>query len=121
MLATSFAISLSSFVFFRLVFIEDRVKLVHGMHPSSTFQSDTNTGNNDNEPHLVDHQQTSNDYDDIETARLLNILNWSALEDLLPTKTSLTGTAPIDENESKSKNGYNAVQISIELQKKMLR
>jgi hypothetical protein len=35
----------------------------------------------------------------------------------LPTTTTTTN----DENEPKSKNGYNAVQISIELQKKMLK
>jgi len=35
--------------------------------------------------------------------------------------TNKTGPKTNDENESKSKNGYNAVQISIELQKKMLK
>jgi hypothetical protein len=45
------------------------------------------------------------------------------LENLVTNKTGSPPppTTTNDENESKSKNGYNAVQISIELQKKMLK
>jgi hypothetical protein len=76
------------------------------MCPPSTSDNHNNSNNN-------------NDNDQIENPRLLNILNWSPLEDLVPTKT--TTTSVNDENEPKAKNGYNAVQISIELQKKMLK
>jgi len=79
------------------------------MQPSLTSDNTTNTTTtNDN----------NNETDEIVNPRLLNILNWSPLENLVPNTT----TVPInDENEPKSKNGYNAVQISIELQKKMLK
>jgi hypothetical protein len=78
------------------------------MQPSLTSDNTTNTTTNDN----------NNETDEIVNPRLLNILNWSPLENLVPNPT----TVPInDENEPKSKNGYNAVQISIELQKKMLK
>ncbi len=77
------------------------------MQPSLTSDNTTNTTTNDN-----------NETDEIVNPRLLNILNWSPLENLVTNTT----TVPInDENEPKSKNGYNAVQISIELQKKMLK
>ena len=63
---------------------------------------------------------TSND--EIENIHLLNVLNWSPLESLNITKPSITSaeTSVKDENDSKSRTDYNAVQISIELQKKML-
>jgi hypothetical protein len=77
------------------------------MQPSLTSDNNTNTPTNDN-----------NETDEIVNPRLLNILNWSPLENLVTNTTAL----PInDENEPKAKNGYNAVQISIELQKKMLK
>ena len=86
------------------------------MHPSSTFQADTNTtmsntiNDNNNEKLITDN-------DDIEITRLLNVLNWSPLDDINTNKPTVTN----DENELKSKTNYNAVQISIELQKKMLK
>ncbi len=86
--------------------ILDRVKVINGIQPSLTFEN-KNTNNNTNEN------------DEIENPHLLNILNWSPLENLATNKTTTMTTN--DENESKSKNGYNAVQISIELQKKMLK
>jgi len=52
--------------------------------------------------------------DEIENIHLLNVLNWSPLEDLVITTQPAT-------DESKLKNFYNAVQLSIELQKKMLK
>jgi hypothetical protein len=78
------------------------VKIINGLQPSLTSDNNNN-----------------NETDEIENPHLLNILNWSPLEHL-PTNKAIP---PItnDENESKSKNGYNAVQISIELQKKMLK
>ncbi len=51
--------------------------------------------------------------DEIENIHLLNVLNWSPLEDLVITQPST--------DEPKLKNFYNAVQLSIELQKKMLK
>ena len=92
------------------MFDVDRVKVTNGMHPSSTFQSDTQTQSKGNGDH-------TDDSDDFENTRLLNILNWSPLEDLVTNKA----IPVLDENESRSKNSYNAVQISIELQKKMLK
>jgi hypothetical protein len=74
------------------------------MQPSLSFENN----NNNNEKN-----------DEMENPHLLNILNWSLLDNLATNKTTLITTN--DENESKSKNGYNAVQISIELQKKMLK
>lgn len=56
--------------------------------------------------------------DEIENIHLLNVLNWSPLETLLINKSS---EIIKDETETKTKNGYNAVQLSIELQKKMLK
>lgn len=104
----------------------DRVKITNGMHSSSTFQSDTtNTNKTTNNNNTETTLSTIDNNDDIDITRLLNILNWSPLEDLVtPTTTTTVGVIPPsnnEENESKSKNGYNAVQISIELQKKMLR
>jgi hypothetical protein len=52
--------------------------------------------------------------DEIENIHLLNVLNWSPLEDLVITTQPST-------DEPKLKNFYNAVQLSIELQKKMLK
>lgn len=80
------------------------MKIINGIQPSLTTENNNINNINDN--------------DEIVNPRLLNILNWSPLENLTTNK-SLTATN--DENESKSKNGYNAVQISIELQKKMLK
>ena len=96
------------------------------MHSSSTFQSDTtqankntnHNNNNNNETTLT----TIDNNDDIDITRLLNILNWSPLEELVTTTTAaVIPPSTNEDNETKSKNGYNAVQISIELQKKMLR
>jgi hypothetical protein len=86
--------SIACFSFINL----DRVKVVNGMCSTTSI-------------------------DEIENTHLLNVLNWSPLESLNITKpsTTTTGTLVKDENETKSKNGYNAVQISIELQKKMLK
>ena len=56
--------------------------------------------------------------DGIENLHLLNVLNWSPLEDFSVKKSSLTIK---DDNDAKLKNSYNAVQLSIELQKKMLK
>jgi hypothetical protein len=74
------------------------------------------------QPPLTTENNNNNntDIDQIEHLHLLNILNWSPLENLVTNKTPTT-TVINDENEPKSKNGYNAVQISIELQKKMLK
>ncbi len=60
---------------------------------------------------------SSTSSDGIENIHLLNVLNWSPLENLAIKKPSETIK---DENEIRFKNGYNAVQLSIELQKKML-
>lgn len=84
--------------------ILDRVKIINGIQPSLTTENNNINNINDN--------------DDIVNPHLLNILNWSPLENLVSNKSQTTTN---DENESKSKNGYNAVQISIELQKKMLK
>jgi len=91
------------FFFFFCIIILDRVKVINGIQPSLTSENNKNNAN-------------TNENDEIENPRLLNILNWSPLENLVTNKTTTN-----DENESKSKNGYNAVQISIELQKKMLK
>ncbi len=87
------------------MFILDRVKVINGIQPPLPTENN-NKNNNEN--------------DEIENPHLLNILNWSPLENLVTNKTPTT-TVINDENEPKSKNGYNAVQISIELQKKMLK
>lgn len=92
-------IRLILFLFF--VFV-DRVKVINGIQPPLTSENNNNINENDQ----------------IENIHLLNILNWSPLEDLRTNKAIPTNNA---ENESRSKNGYNAVQISIELQKKMLK
>ena len=76
------------------------MKVINGIQPSSTSENNINEN------------------DQMENIHLLNILNWSPLEDLRPNKAIPSNNS---ENESKSKNGYNAVQISIELQKKMLK
>ncbi|CAF1949822.1 unnamed protein product [Rotaria magnacalcarata] len=90
-----------------LYFIIDRVKVINGVQPPLTLENNNNNNN-------------INESDEIKNSRLLNILNWSPLESLT-TDTALSTTVQInDENEPKSKNVYNAVQISIELQKKML-
>ncbi|CAF1256755.1 unnamed protein product [Rotaria magnacalcarata] len=84
-----------------------RVKVINGVQPPLTLENNNNNNN-------------INESDEIKNSRLLNILNWSPLESLT-TDTALSTTVQInDENEPKSKNVYNAVQISIELQKKML-
>jgi hypothetical protein len=53
--------------------------------------------------------------DQMENIHLLNILNWSTVENFV-SKTTTT-----NETESIFKHSYNAVQLSIELQKKMLK
>jgi hypothetical protein len=72
----------------------DRVKVVNGM--CSTTSSN-----------------------EIENIHLLNVLNWSPLEDLVIDKSSTTIIK--EENQSKFKHSYSPVQLSIELQKKMLK
>ena len=47
---------------------------------------------------------------------MLNILNWSPVENLVDTRPSAA-----TENESKAKGTLSAVPLSIELQKKMLK
>ncbi|CAF0838073.1 unnamed protein product [Rotaria sp. Silwood1] len=74
----------------------DRIKVVNGM--CSTTSSD-----------------------EIENIYLLNVLNWSQLENLTINKSIITeGTTIKDENELKTKNVYNTVEFSIDLQKIML-
>ena len=78
----------------RLIFANiDRVKVINGMCSSTSST-------------------------EIEHTHLLNVLNWSPLENLVTSKSTPNIK---DDNESKLKNGYNAVQISVELQKKMLK
>jgi len=72
----------------------DRVKVVNGM--CSTTSSD-----------------------EIENIHLLNVLNWSPLENLVIDKSSTTIIK--EENQSKFKDSCTPVQLSIELQKKMLK
>ncbi|CAF0892229.1 unnamed protein product [Adineta steineri] len=55
--------------------------------------------------------------DEFENTHLLNVLNWSPLEDLVIEKPL---TIIKEDDEIKSKNFYNAVQLSIELQKRMI-
>jgi hypothetical protein len=52
--------------------------------------------------------------DEVENIHLLNVLNWSPVVNIISKKTSI-------ETESTPKHSYNAVQLSIELQKKMLK
>ncbi|CAF5114545.1 unnamed protein product, partial [Rotaria sp. Silwood1] len=74
----------------------DRIKVVNGM--CSTTSSD-----------------------EIENIYLLNVLNWSQLENLTINKSIITeGKTIKDENELKTKNVYNTVEFSIDLQKIML-
>jgi hypothetical protein len=106
------------------VIIIDRVKVVNGMCAvAPPPSSDSNINNNNN----------NSTNDEIENPYLLNVLNWSPIENLIipkatteivsPSKrTSETGgTQANEENETKTKTGFNAVQMSIELQKKMLK
>ncbi len=72
----------------------DRVKVVNGM--CSTTSSD-----------------------EMENIHLLNVLNWSPLENLVINKSSTTIIK--EENQSKFKDSCTPVQLSIELQKKMLK
>jgi len=72
----------------------DRVKVVNGM--CSTTSSD-----------------------EIENIHLLNVLNWSPLENLVIDKSSTTIIK--EENQSTFKHSFSPVQLSIELQKKMLK
>ena len=59
---------------------------------------------------------------DTEHAHLLNILNWSPMQSLNIRKSATVEDSTVkNDNESKSKTIYNTVQISIELQKKMLK
>ncbi|CAF4767308.1 unnamed protein product, partial [Rotaria magnacalcarata] len=52
---------------------------------------------------------------------LLNVLNWSPLQSLTTSKSITTdGTIVKDDNELRSKNAYNTVRVSIEIQQKML-
>ncbi len=71
----------------------DRVKVVNGMCSSASCN-------------------------EIENIHLLNVLNWSPLENLMINTTSPTIK---NENELKLKQNFNTVQLSIELQKKMLK
>lgn len=57
--------------------------------------------------------------DENENIHLLNVLNWSPLENLITNNKSSTMNK--DENDLKYKNAYSPVQLSIELQKKMLK
>lgn len=84
----------------------DRVKVINGIQPPLTSENNNTNNNNINEN------------DQIENIHLLNILNWSPLENLRTNKAIPSNN---NDNESRSKNGYNAVQISIEIQKKMLK
>ncbi|CAF0945533.1 unnamed protein product [Adineta steineri] len=98
-----------------------RVKIINGIQPSLTSENTTSTTTPTTTTTTSSSSSTTainnTELDEIENPRLLNILNWSPLENLVTNKTTL---AINDENETKTKNGYNAVQISIELQKKML-
>lgn len=55
---------------------------------------------------------------EIENIHLLNVLNWSPLGSCIINQSS---TMIKNENELIIKNTYNAVQLSNELQKKMLK
>ncbi|UJR16365.1 hypothetical protein I4U23_003268 [Adineta vaga] len=66
---------------------------------------------------VVNGMCSTTSIDEIENIHLLNVLNWSPFEDSNINKSSTTIK---DDNDSKLKNSYNAVQLSIELQKKML-
>ena len=96
------------FLFFFFISI-DRVKIINGIQPP--LPSERSTANENN-----------TELDEIQNPALLNVLNWSPVENLLPYKSTPPPPAAVsEENESRSKNSYNAVQISIELQKKMLK
>lgn len=97
-------------------FIIDRVKVIHGIQAPSTTEANSNNNTNNNNNDV-------NDNDEIENSRLLNTLNWSPVENWIADKpSSSAAVGPTnDDNEPKTKNVYNAVQISIELQKKMLK
>jgi len=71
----------------------DRVKVINGMCSSTTTSTD-----------------------ETENIHLLNVLNWSPLESIITTNNK-----PKTENDFTYKNVYSAVQLSIELQKKMLK
>ncbi|CAF1332776.1 unnamed protein product [Rotaria magnacalcarata] len=73
-----------------------RVKVVNGMCSTASSHTDENT-------------------------HLLNVLNWSPLQSLTTSKSITTdGTIVKDDNELRSKNAYNTVRVSIEIQQKML-
>ena len=62
---------------------------------------------------------SSNEFDHIH---LLNILNWSQLENLaISTSSTVDETKAKYNSEPISNTGYNTVQISMELQKRMLK
>ncbi|CAF1657537.1 unnamed protein product [Adineta ricciae] len=84
-----------------------RVKIINGVQPPLPSERSTTNEN-------------SSEFDEAQNPALLNILNWSPAENLLPYKSTPPPPAANEENETRSKNSYNAVQISIELQKKML-
>ncbi|CAF0844023.1 unnamed protein product [Rotaria sordida] len=65
---------------------------------------------------VVNGMYSTTSSDGTENIHLLNVLNWSQLKNLTLTE----GTTIKDENELKTKNFYNTVQFSIELQQKML-
>lgn len=86
---------MDSLIFLSMTIL-DRVKVVNGMCATTTCH-------------------------DIEHTHLLNILNWSPMDSLNISKPSAIENSTVkNDNESKSKTVYNTVQISIELQKKML-
>ena len=99
-------VNIISVLFYLII---DRVKVINGKQP--LLSSENNSYDKNSE------------HDENEIPRLLNVLNWSPLEDLVTNKTP-TSSSKISingENERKSKASYNAVQVSIELQKKMLK
>ncbi len=67
---------------------------------------------------LINGMRSPTSSDEIENIHLLNVLNWSPLENLFINKPSTTKK---DETEPILKHSYNPVQLSIELQKKMLK
>ena len=84
------------------------MKIINGIQPPLPSERSTTNEN-------------SSEFDEAQNPALLNILNWSPAENLLPYKSTPPPAAANEENETRSKNSYNAVQISIELQKKMLK
>lgn len=73
---------------------------------------------------VVNEIQSTSSTGGMENSHLLNVLNWSPVENLTISKsTVIDGTIGKDENDLKSKNVQNvlgAVKLSIEIQQKML-